>query len=155
MIYTSITRVFPVNEWRDQEAQRLATAILQPVALRPMSLMDLFQLSVAQGALTVEFRSIWGYGEFVKRTEEALQGGNLVGAVGLLQVCPVSFSPQTLAAIQAILAANTLRVVDVAAAERREAAPVTVTTDDVIAALAAAGYQWDGLFWQYVSEKPV
>lgn len=149
MIYISITRVYPANQWRTLPAGVLAQAVLQPVALKSMDLMTLFAGAQTAGADVAEFRAVWQYSEFVQRVERALNDGNLTGAMGLLAVCPVDFSGRTLQALQTVLAANTLRVVDVVASETGQAAPETVTALDVTLALEAAGYTWDGSTWVY------
>ena len=140
------------SDWREQPAATLAAAIVQPVALRPMALMTLFTHATAAGADVTEFRDIWQYAEYVQRVEHALTDGDLAGALAMLIVCPVQFGQATLAALQAVLAANTLRLVDTVAAEQSQlgavvTAPVTVTADDVTAALKAAGYVWSSGEW--------
>lgn len=147
-IHTSITRAYPANEWRPQTAATLAAAITQPAALRPMSLMQLFTAAAQAGATVAEFSAVWQYSEFVRRVETALTTGDLAGATALLAVCPVQFGERTLAAIQVVLVANTLRLVDVVATEQSQlGAPESVTDSDVTAALEAAGYVWDGSEW--------
>lgn len=135
------------SDWRSLDAATLATAVVQPAALRPMSLMDLFQQAAAANATVTEFAAIWQYSEYVRRVETALQGGDLAGAMALLAVCPVQFSEKTVDGLQATLAANTLRLVDAVAAEQATVAPVAVTADDVTAALNEIGYQWNGGEW--------
>jgi hypothetical protein len=147
-IYTSITRAYPANEWRPQTAATLAAAITQPAALRPMSLMQLFTAAAQAGATVAEFSAVWQYSEFVQRVETALTDGDLAGAQALLAVCPVEFTPTTLGTLAAVLAANTLRLVDVVAAEQSRpgavvTAPAQIDADDVTAALTKAGYAWD------------
>ena len=153
LLYISVTRAFPAHEWRVVPTETLAMAIVQPAALRPMSLMELFRQAAVANAVVAEFAAIWQYSEYVRRVETALQNGDLAGASALLAVCPVQFSEKTLDALQATLAANTLRLVDVLAAEQSlPGAPVTapegITDSDVTAALNEAGYTWDGEVWQ-------
>lgn len=149
MIYLTITRVYPANEWRTIPAGLLAQAVTQPVALKPMGLMGLFAGAQVAGADVSEFRAVWQYSEFVRRVEDALSTGNLAGAHGLLAVCPVEFTGDTLRALQTVLATNTLRAIDTVALERRETPPETVDAFAVTAALEAAGYTWDGSAWGY------
>lgn len=135
------------SNWREKDAATLAAAIVQPAALRPMSLMSLFTHAAQAGAEVSEFSAVWQYSEFVRRVETALTDGDLTGAYALLAVCPVQFSQATLMILGAVLATNTLRLVDVVAREQSQpgavvTAPATVTADDVTAALEAAGYVW-------------
>lgn len=142
-----------MSTWPQTDATTLATASVQPAALCQMSLMDLFQQAAAQGAVVSEFASIWQYSEFVQRVETSLQSGDLAGAQALLAVCPIQFGGATLAALGGVLAANTLRLVDVVAAGQSQpgavvTAPAKVTPEDVTAALNEAGYTWDGTEWR-------
>jgi hypothetical protein len=138
--------------WRSLNAEILAASIVQPVALRPMSLMGLFTTAAGAGATVAEFSAVWQYSEYVQRVETALQSGDLAGAQALLTVCPVQFGQATLVALQTVLAANTLRLVDVVAAEQSRpgavvTAPAEIDADDVTEALETAGYVWSSSEW--------
>jgi len=113
----------------------LVAAILAPAALKELSLLQLFTMAVQAGAEAAEFRAIWQYQEYVRRVEEALARGDLAATRALLTVCPVPFSEKTLAALNTVIAANTLRLIDVVAAELGQNAPATVSAADVDAAL--------------------
>ena len=113
----------------------LAAAITAAHSLKPLSLLQLIQQVQAAGGDAQEFRAIWQYQEYVRRTEEALAAGDLAAVQALLLICPVEFSAAMQKALQQVIAANTLRLVDVVAAEMLQAAPVTVTAADVNAAL--------------------
>lgn len=152
LFIVAITRAWDANEWLAIPAADIASGVSAPVALRSMSLMDLFTRAASAGADVAEFKSIWQYSEFVQRVEAALGDGNLAGAQGLLAVCPVNFSGATLAAFAGVLEANTLRLVDVVAAEQSQpgavvTAPAKATPEDVTAALNEAGYRWNGDEW--------
>jgi hypothetical protein len=114
----------------------LATAITAAHSLKPLSLLQLIQQVSAAGGDAREFRALWQYQEYVRRAEEDLRVGNLAAVQTLLLVCPVEFSAKTQAALQGVIAANTLRLVDVVAAELGQAAPAKVTSADVNAALS-------------------
>jgi hypothetical protein len=125
-------------------AAALAQAISQPVALRPMDRKSLFGAVLVAGGNPTELRQLYAYSAYMNDIETALGDGDLVAAQGLLLLCPIDLGPATQAAIGAVLAANTLRLVDVVAGETGEAAPVEIDADDVTAALTDAGYVWDG-----------
>ncbi len=113
----------------------LAAAISAPSALKPLSLLQFFTAAVSLGADPTEFRAIWQYQEFVRRAEESLVNGDLLAVQTLLAICPLSFSAKALAALNAVITANVLRLVDVVAAELQLAAPATVSATDVAVAL--------------------
>lgn len=147
MIATTIFRAYPANEWRTVPAEPLAATTVQPAALRPMDRKTLFGAVVQAGGAVSDLRQLYGYAAYMDDVETALREGDLVAAHGLVALCPVDLGPATQAAIAAVLAANTLRAIDVVAAEQRSTAPAQVTTEDVTAALGEAGYTWDGTHW--------
>ena len=149
---TMICTCFRVPGWRSLGAATLAAAIVQPVALKPLDRKTLFGAVLQAGGKPAELRQLYGYSAYMTDIETALVNGDLAAAQGLLLLCPVDLGEATQYAIGAVLAANTLRLVDVVAAElSRPGAPVTapaeITERDVTEALEAAGYVWDGSEW--------
>jgi hypothetical protein len=126
---------FRCTDYAKRASADLAAAITAAHSLKPLSLLQLIQQVQAAGGDAQEFRAIWQYQEYVRRTEEALAAGDLAAVQALLLICPVEFSAAMQKALQQVIAANTLRLVDVVAAEMLQAAPVTVTAADVNAAL--------------------
>lgn len=147
------TIIFRCPSWRTGDAATLAAELMEPVALRPMSLLDLFQAATAAGADPAEFRPVWGFSEFVRRIEAALQDGDLAGMQALLATIPVDLSPGTLAAVQQVVGANTLTRLQANWPEFDEQgnpAPETLAAVDaawVESTLTAAGYSWNGTQW--------
>lgn len=113
----------------------LVAAITTPYSLKPLSLLQLIQAVQLAGGDAGEFRAIWQFQEYVQRAEVAFGAGELAAVQALLLVCPVAFSARTLAAINTVITANTLRLMDLVAAELELTAPATVTAADVAVAL--------------------
>lgn len=144
--------IFTCPSWttgRRGSAATLAAELMQPVALRTMSLMDLFMQATVAGADPAEFRPVWGFSEFVRRIEAALQAGDLTAVQALLATVPVSLSDTTMAAVQQAIAANTLTRLQVnwpefdADGNPAPPPPESVDAAWVEAQLTAAGYVWD------------
>lgn len=150
----AIQRMYGANEWVAMNSSSLAVELMKPATLRRMSLIDLFRYATGAGADPTEFRSLWAYGEFVQRMESALQDGDLAGVQALLATMPVDLTAGTLAAVQQVVAENTLSrlranwpdVVD-AAGNPAPDPPDVVDAAWVDATLTAAGYSWDGSQW--------
>lgn len=123
------------SDYAARNSTDLAAAVLAPTSLRVTSLLQLFTMAVQAGAEAAEFRAIWQYQEYVRRVDEALARGDLAATQALLATCPVAFSEKMLAALNTVIAANTLRLIDVVAAELGQNAPATVSAADVDAAL--------------------
>jgi hypothetical protein len=113
----------------------LAAAITAAHSLKPLSLLQLIQQVQAAGGDAQEFRAIWQYQEYVRRAEEAFTAGDLAAVQALLLTCPIEFTAATQKALQTVIAANTLRLVDLIAAELDQTAPAKVTSADINAAL--------------------
>jgi hypothetical protein len=113
----------------------LAAAITAAHSLKPLSLLQLIQQVQAAGGDAQEFRAIWQYQEYVRRAEEAFTAGDLAAVQALLLMCPIAFTMLTQKALQTVIAANTLRLVDLIAAELDQTAPAKVTSADINAAL--------------------
>ena len=123
-------------------------ALALPEVLAPTPLIDL--LAVLDDATVGEAGKLFGYGEYIRRTEAALAAGRLAEVLALLRIgkAIIDMSANTETAIRAALAARTSRLVDVIVAERNGAGDLqwpdengqqitvgTVTAADVDAAL--------------------
>lgn len=146
-------------EFWQMDAARIAVLINTTAKLRSMSLMGLFQAAVAAGADPAEFRTLWGYQEFIRRIEAALQAGDLAGVQALLATNPVDLSPGTLAAVQQVIAANTLTRLQANWPEFDEQGnpapepPTSVDAAWVEEQLTAAGYTWDSTARQWEKKQ--
>lgn len=148
MIATTIYRTFPANQWIVRPADALAAAISQPAAVRPMERKTLFGAVAQAGGDLAAIRQLYGYDAYMRDVDTALQDGDLAAAQGLLLLCPVDLPAGTQAIIAGVLAANTLRAVDVVAIEMGQQAPAQVDAAMVTAALGAAGWVWSGGRWE-------
>lgn len=133
--------------WRQTSAAALAATVTQPAALRPMDRKTLFGAVMTAGGVATDLRQLYAYSAYMEDVETTLRDGDLMAAQGLVALCPVDLSPATQQAIDMVLAANTLRMVDLVALEQHDTAPAQVTAEDVTAALGEAGYTWDGIHW--------
>lgn len=114
-----------------------AALCVAPAAWQPCSLVAFFQEIIAAGAVVAELAQIYMYGQLVADVRAALEEGRADELQALAALLPhlLTLSAPTQAAIATTLAAHTLRLVDVVAAERQEEAPATVTAADVDEAL--------------------
>ncbi len=108
---------------------------------------------MAAGADIREFRALWRYEEFVRRVESAMQEGDDKALSALIATIPVDLSPATMRAVQSVIQANMLRLIDVVWPEMDERGepvpdpPREVTAGMVEKALMDAGFRWDGTQW--------
>jgi hypothetical protein len=147
MIVTTIYRVFPANQWRAMPAEALAAAITQPAALRQMDRKTLFGAVVQSGGDVAALRQLYGYSAYMQDVETALQHGDLAAAQGLLLLCPVDLPAATQAIVAGVLAANTLRAIDVVAVAQNQQVPAQIDAAAVAVALNGDGWTWDGQAW--------
>ena len=126
---------FRCTDYAKRASADLAAAITAAHSLKPLSLLQLIQQVQAAGGDAQEFRAIWQYQEYVRRAEEAFTAGDLAAVQALLLMCPIAFTMLTQKALQTVLTANTLRLVDLIAAELDQTAPAKVTSADINAAL--------------------
>lgn len=124
-------------DWPQQTSADLATAIVQPAALTGMRLLTFFQQIIAAGGVQAELAPLYERGQFIVNLEENLTNGDLAGVQTLASLAAdlVTMSETTTDAIDAVIAANSLRLVDVVAMELGETAPETVSEADVDEAL--------------------
>lgn len=136
------TVCFRVNNWQQTSSVDLVTAITSVTALEPTRLTDAFQAAVAAGASLGELGKCYSQmnNEFVVNLRDALHDGDLTQVSVLVTIAAdqLSWSQTTIDALNGIIAARSLRLVDVVAAELGETAPETVTAADVDAALGRA-----------------
>lgn len=149
-----IAPITNVAGWRTTTASDLTDALNAPAALKRMTLTAFFQAAVAAGADPTELAHLWAYDQYVQRAATALWEGDLAGMQALIATMPpqakAEMSQETLDAITATVAANTLRAVDVHWPEdSEEDPPAEVTEQDVSGWLTAAGYTWSGDEWVY------
>lgn len=125
------------SDYASRTSEALAAALVAPCALRPLGLLGLFQAAVAGGADAAELGGLYRFDRFIDHTEAVLASGDLAGVQALVAMAESlgGLSPATMKAIGAVIAAQTLRLVDVVAAELGVAAPATVSAAEVDEAL--------------------
>lgn len=137
LIKISCQRTSP--NWLQTSSADLATAISTASALQGTRLTEAFQAAVAAGASLSELGACYSQmnNEFVVNLRDALHDGDLTQVSVLVAIAAdqLSWSQTTINALNGIIAARSLRLVDVVAAELGETAPETVTAADVDAAL--------------------
>jgi hypothetical protein len=130
---------YRVPDWEKLSSDELATAIVQPAALNPLTMTGAFCAAVLAGADLGELGAAYSKmnNEYVVNLRDALHHGDFNQVQVLIQIgaAVLGWSEKSLGAIQAILAANTLRLVDVVAIEKNESAPPVVSAADIEAAL--------------------
>lgn len=123
------------SDYRTASSADLATAVVQPAALQPTDLMTLFQ--ALPSTAIAEAGKLFGYGEYIRRTEAALAAGNLAETMAFLAIgsAIIAMSADTHDALMAVLTPRIMRLIDVVAYGQGETAPATVSAADVDAAL--------------------
>ena len=143
------------TDYQTKTPAQLAIDIAQPVALRSLALTSAFKAAVANGASLAELGAVYRVmnNEYIANLRDALHAGDLAQTQILVAIASsdtvLNFSQATKDALQAVITANELRLVDVVATELDQPAPETVTAADVEAAMSEAGYQWNGSWWEY------
>lgn len=128
---------YRVTNWAATSSADLATAVVQPAALSSMRLLSFFQQIVAAGGDQTELAPLYDRSQFIIHLEENLMNGDLAGVQTLASLAAdlVTMDQATIDAIEAVIAANSLRLVDVVATELGETAPETVSEAEVDEAL--------------------
>jgi hypothetical protein len=129
--------------WSEAASEDLATAIVQPAATSPLTLTLAFQQAIAAGAVFSELAQMWKFSHFIEVLRAALHDGDLAGVQNMIasgalmkdEAGSLIWSQATTDALNAVVANNSLRLIDVVAAELGEDAPESVSAADVDAAL--------------------
>ena len=136
------------SAWRNMTAAELAATLNAPKALAKMTLEQFFAATVAAGGAPSELAKFWPYQQYVIWVNEALNAGDYQRVMALLATMPVALDSATQTAVSTVMAAATLpAVAHYWPADDAAAPPAEVTSEDVTAALAAAGFGWDGTTW--------
>jgi hypothetical protein len=129
-------------------APQLAVALNAPAALAPMTLEQFFAAVVAAGGAPGELAKLWAYQQYVIWANEALNAGDYARTMALLATMPETLNEATQTAITTVISGAMLAAVaKFWPADAVDAPPAEVTSEDVTAALAAAGFGWDGTTW--------
>ena len=145
--------IWELPGWSTDPATTLADRLNTPTKLAKMTLLDLFQGAVANGADPAELAKLWPLGRYIDRFEAGLSVGDLAGVQALLATIPVSLAPGTLAAVAAVVTANTLSTGRANWPEFDNGGnptgdpPETFTAEWVTDALGAAGFVWGAGQW--------
>ena len=126
------------DNWRTRSAADIATALSAPATLQPMTREQFLGLAVQSGANPKELGKLWAFSEYMISVRDALEGGGLEGMTALIATMPIDLPAETLAAVNAAVAATTLN-----AGGTQEA----FSEEGVTAALQADGYTWSGSEW--------
>ena len=130
---------YRVPDHNSKTDAELAAAIIAPAALNKMTLLEFFQQVIAAGGIQAEVAPAYTHSEFMADLKLNLARGDLAALQVLVSLAEniLTMTPVTTAAIQTVLTNNSLRLVDVVAAELGTTAPETITAQDVANARAA------------------
>ncbi len=137
---------------RSGDAATLAAEANTPASIRKMELKDLFAAIIGaadeadRATVAGQLRPLMKEKATVDMVVASITNGDLVGLQSILMLLAGDFTAPTQAAINAVVAANTLTAAQVHAGEDEEI-PDPVTAEWVTATLTAAGYTWNGTAW--------
>ena len=149
----SIYRVYGANEWRTMTAQEITDGMNQPASIRKMELKNLFAAIIGaadeadRGTVAGELRPLMKEKATVDMVVTSISTGDLVGLQSILMLLAGDFTAPTQAAINAVVAANTITAGALNWNEDDGECPDPFTADWVNATLTQAGYVWNGTQW--------
>ena len=148
--------IYRLPSWinnRTGDAVTLATEANASSSMRPLTLLELFQAAVAGGADPAELGKVWPISEYVRQLILRLGEGDLIGTQAMLATIPVAVDSVSLAAVNAVITANTLTAGHAnwpefdADGNPAGDPPATFTAQWVTDTLTDAGYVWGGGQW--------
>ncbi len=149
----SIQRVYGANEWRTMTGAEIAGGMNTPAAIRTMELKDLFAAIIGAAAeadratVAGQLRPLMKEKATVDMVVASITNGDLVGLQSILMLLAGDFTAPTQAAINAVVAANTITAGAMFWNEDDGEMPDPFTAEWVAATLTAAGYTWNGTAW--------
>lgn len=146
MLVYAITNI---ANWETQNAELLAGALVETVAIEPLSWYEFRTVVIEEGGSRAELAGLYDTGGFFDELKSMLETGNYDKYLALRDDAGdvVVLSAATKSAIVAVINGRKIRLIDEAAAISDESAPETVTAANVTSALSAAGYTWSGSAW--------
>ncbi len=149
----SIQRVYGANEWRTMTGAEIADGMNTPAAIRTMELKDLFGAIIGaadtadRATVAGELRPLMKEKATVDMVVSSITNGDLVGLQAILMLLAGDFTAPTQAAINAVVAANTITAGAKFWNDEDGEIPDPFTAEWVTATLTAAGYTWNGTAW--------
>ena len=149
----SIFRVYGANEWRTMTGAEIADGLNQPASIRKMELKDLFGAIIFaadeadRGTVAGELRPLMKESATVDMVVSSITNGDLVGLQAILMLLSGDFTAPTKAAINAVVAANTITAGALFWNEDDGECPDPFTAQWVTATLIQAGYVWNSTQW--------
>lgn len=118
----------------------LTIAITAPIALRSLNLLTLLIAATQAGAIPAELHRLYQYAKYVEDAENVLRTGALLETQAMLAVAATigAWTTPTVMAVQTVIAANALSLLDLVAIELNTTAPINVTAADIDMALNRA-----------------
>ncbi len=150
----SIQRVYGANEWRTMTGAEIADGMNTPAAIRTMELKDLFGAIIGaadtadRGTVAGEIRPLMKEKATIDMVVNAITDGDLVGLQSILMLLAGDFSAPTQAAINAVVADNTIKA-GAKFHDVEEDGPLVdeYTAEWVTNWLTVRGYTWTGTEW--------
>ena len=149
----SIQQVYGANEWRTMTGAEITDGMNQPASIRKMELKNLFAAIIGaadeadRGTVAGELRPLMKEKATVDMVVTSISTGDLVGLQSILMLLAADFTAPTQAAINAVVAANTITAGALNWNEDDGEMPDPFTADWVNATLIQAGYVWNGSQW--------
>ena len=148
--------IYNLPSWADNrtgDAATLATEANTPAAIRKMELKDLFGAIIGaanpadRGAVAGQLRPLMKEKATVDMVVASITDGDLVGLQAILMLLAADFTAPTQAAINAVVAANTITAGAMFWNDDDGEMPETFTAAWVTETLEAGGYTWTGTEW--------
>ncbi len=148
--------IYNLPSWADNrsgDAATLATEANTPASFRHMELKDLFGAIIGaanpadRATVAGQLRPLMKEKATVDMVVASITDGDLVGLQSILMLLAADFTAPTQAAINAVVAANTIKAGALNWNEDDGEMPDPFTAEWVTATLTDAGYSWNGTQW--------
>ena len=148
--------IFNLPSWADNrsgDAATLATEANTPASFRHMELKDLFGAIIGaadeadRATVAGQLRPLMKEKATVDMVVASITDGDLVGLQAILMLLSGDFTALTQAAINAVVAANTITAGAMFWNEDDGEMPDPFTAEWVTTTLTDAGYSWNGTAW--------
>ncbi len=142
-----------MNEWRTMTGPEIADGMNTPASIRTMELKDLFAAIIGaadpadRATVAGELRPLMKESATVDMVVSSITSGDLVGLQSILMLLAADFTALTQAAINEVVAANTITAGAMHWNEDDGEMPDPFTAEWVTATLTDAGYSWNGTAW--------
>ena len=148
--------IYNLPSWADNrsgDAATLATEANTPASIRKMELKTFFGAIITaanpadRATVAGELRPLMKESAAVDMVVSSITNGDLVGLQSILMLLAADFTAPTQAAINAVVAANTITAGALNWNDEDGECPDPFTADWVNATLTQAGYVWNGTQW--------